>query len=270
SYSTGSTRDFLLGNPSATLARIGENQLKLYSQNIPKILIGDYIKLVFDKNLDKSLRALIILSIILFLFSFIAGLYYFIKNKKNTFVIVFLSFFVTASFFFTIFFVLDRYFIIFLPLAFTFSAYALQNFKKKYHQFILYILFIIINIFGLNVFYNETKARDENYQIKKTAGVWLKENYKKSDLKIMERWPIVTYYAGSQERWLTPYTPNLPDIVKYAKYNNIDLLVVDSLDFATYRPGLKTLLDGKETYFGIEKVKEFQDFDKKVIIYKFK
>ncbi|MDD4152012.1 MAG: glycosyltransferase family 39 protein, partial [Candidatus Gracilibacteria bacterium] len=47
SYSTGSTRDFLLGNPSATLARIGENQLKLYSQNIPKILIGDYIKLAF-------------------------------------------------------------------------------------------------------------------------------------------------------------------------------------------------------------------------------
>jgi hypothetical protein len=46
--------------------------------------------------------------------------------------------------------------------------------------------------------------------------------------------------------------------------------VVDSLDFATYRPGLATILEWKDNYFGIEKVKEFQDFDKKVIIYKFK
>jgi hypothetical protein len=35
----------------------------------------------------------------------------------------------------------------------------------------------------------------------------------------------------------------LPDIVKYARYNKIDLLVVDSLDFATYRPGLATILE---------------------------
>jgi hypothetical protein len=74
--------------------------------------------------------------------------------------------------------------------------------------------------------------------------VRISENYKDNDtLKIMERWPIVTYYSNSPERWLTPYTDNLPDIVKYARYNKIDLLVVDSLDFATYRPGLATILE---------------------------
>jgi len=46
-----------------------------------------------------------------------------------------------------------------------------------------------------------------------------------------------------KERWLTPYTDNLADIVEYAKYNNIHVLVVDTLDFKTYRPALHELLD---------------------------
>ena len=137
---------------------------------------------------------------------------------------------------------------------------------------LIYIILSVISISSITWFYNEKKLDDDKYSIKKEAWTWLSENYKDNNwnLKVMERWPIVTYYAWAKERWLTPYSDNLSDIVKYAKYNEIDLLVVDSLDFATYRPWLKTLLEWKDDYFGIEKVKEFNNFDKKVIIYKFK
>lgn len=270
SYWTWSTKDFLLNNPVWTFSRIFDNQVKLYSKNIPHMLVGDYIKLAFDKNLEATLRALIILSILVFLFSFLWGFYYFFKNKKYDFLVIFSSFFIIASSFFSIFFILDRYFIIFLPLSFIFCAYFLQNIKKAFYKLFLYVLFIFINISWSFVFYNDTKIADANYQIKKTAWVWLKNNYKKAGLKIMERWPITTYYAWSKERWLTPYTDNLSDIVEYAKYNKIDLFIVDNMDFATYRPGFKALLEWKSNYFWIEKLQEFQDFDKKVIIYKFK
>ncbi|MDD5213152.1 MAG: hypothetical protein PHG82_01895 [Candidatus Gracilibacteria bacterium] len=279
SYSTGSTKDFLIGNPSKTINRIKENQIKLYSQNIPKILVGDYLKLAFDKTNSLYLRIFYISTSLLFLFSFLGGFYYFFRNNRNTFLVVFFSFFLTASFFFTIFFVLDRYFIIFLPIAFIFCAYFLENIKSSIKQFVFFVLFLAINISGLVIFYSENSRADSDYNIKKVAGNRIQENYSKkdndgkyfnTDTKIMERWPITTFYAGSKERWLTPYTDNLPDIIKYASYNNIDLLIVDNMDFATYRPGLKALLEGKDNYFGIEKVKEFQDWDKKLIIYKFK
>lgn len=279
SYSTWSTKDFLISNPSKTLNRIKENQIKLYSQNIPKILVWDYLKLAFDKTNSLYLRIFYIITSLLFLFSFIGWFYYFLRNNRNTVIVLFSSFFLTASFFFTIFFVLDRYFIIFLPIAFIFSAYFLENIKSSIKQFVFFILFLAINISWLVIFYSENSQADSDYNIKKVAWNRIQENYSKkindwkyfnTDTKIMERWPITTFYAWSKERWLTPYTDNLPDIVKYARYNNIDLLIVDNIDFATYRPGLKALLEWKDNYFWIEKVKEFQDWDKKLIIYKFK
>lgn len=280
SYSTWSTKDFLLANPSKTINRIKENQIKLYSQNIPKILVWDYLHLAFDKTNSLYLRIFYILSSLLFLFSFLWGFYYLFRNNRNTFLVVFSSFFLTASFFFTIFFVLDRYFIIFLPLAFIFSAYFLENLKSSLKQFVFFMLFLAINITWLVIFYGENSEADSNYNIKQVAWNWIQDNYSKkinnnnkyfnSDIKVMERWPITTYYAWANERWITPYTDNLPDIVKYASYNKIDLLIVDNMDFATYRPGLKALLEWKDNYFGIEKVKEFQDWNKKLIIYKFK
>jgi hypothetical protein len=59
---------------------------------------------------------------------------------------------------------------------------------------------------------------------------------------MMERFPIVTYYSGVKERYLVPYA-NQSDLIAYANANHISILVVDSLDFATYRPALSFLLD---------------------------
>jgi hypothetical protein len=65
----------------------------------------------------------------------------------------------------------------------------------------------------------------------------------------MERFPVVTYYSGTKERWLTPYTDKLENVVKYAKYNGLDFLVVDSLDFAKYRSDLGFLLTDSNTKY---------------------
>jgi len=59
---------------------------------------------------------------------------------------------------------------------------------------------------------------------------------------------VVTYYSGTKERWLTPYTDKLENLITYARHHSIDYLVVDSVDFATYRKDLDFLL-----YFADEK-----------------
>lgn len=85
----------------------------------------------------------------------------------------------------------------------------------------------------------------------------------------MERFPIVTYYAGSSERWLTPYTSELEKLIEYAKFNEINYLVVDSIDFKKYRPDLAYLLEkSNEKYIGLNKIKEFEKNGEKVILYR--
>ena len=82
------------------------------------------------------------------------------------------------------------------------------------------------------------------YKIKQNVGKWVQEHLSIAgrEIKIMERWPIVTYYSGTKERWLTPYTNNIEDIIIYAKAHQIDYLIADTLDFLTYRPELNNLL----------------------------
>ena len=85
----------------------------------------------------------------------------------------------------------------------------------------------------------------------------------------MERFPIVTYYSGNKNRWITPYETKPENIIKYAKYNDIDILVVDTMDFLTYRPFLKDFLT--ETPRGMERIKVFSNTRKqKIVLYKFK
>jgi hypothetical protein len=70
----------------------------------------------------------------------------------------------------------------------------------------------------------------------------------------MERFPIVTYYSNSKERWLTPYTDELEKLIEYAKFNQINYLVVDTLDFKTYRPKLNYLLDDNFNNKSLKKI----------------
>jgi hypothetical protein len=44
-------------------------------------------------------------------------------------------------------------------------------------------------------YYNTFASEDAKYEVKKIAGERLKENDFRTNLKVMERFPVVTYYA---------------------------------------------------------------------------
>ncbi|MDD3302508.1 MAG: hypothetical protein PHN31_03055, partial [Candidatus Gracilibacteria bacterium] len=114
------------------------------------------------------------------------------------------------------------------------------------------------------------KNADNTYLVKKVAGEWLKNHQSKENkLKILERFPIVTYYSGIKERWITPFTDSLDSLIEYAKFNKIDYLVVDTLDFKTYRPKLAFLLQDDFQNKSLNKIKVFQVNSQKVILFKF-
>ena len=118
------------------------------------------------------------------------------------------------------------------------------------------------------VYYNWEKDKDDYYTLKQEAWVWLQWQITDTEnIKIMERFPIVTYYSGSKIRYITPYTDDISDIYEYWLYNKIDYLIVDSMDFETYRPALAKYLENTPNWF--TKFREFSNAkNQKVIIYK--
>lgn len=276
---TQSFKDYLLNNHEEVLNRFWVNQAKLYTNNLPNIIIWNSFQLysvewnkIFYQNMIYLWIILLMLPLIIF------WIIMMIRNWEAFFVFSFLSFFLTASVFFTLFFVLDRYFVIFVPLFIFFMVYWSQKIFDNYSltseisKYIFFFLFFI-SIYSLWNFsyFNTIKWQDAIYEVKKEAWVWLKENFWWEEIKykIMERFPVVTYYSGTKERWLTPYTDKLENVVAYARYNDLDYLVVDSLDFAKYRSDLWYLLtDSNKRYNWIVKLKEFEKNWEKVVLYK--
>jgi len=274
-----SFKNYLLENPSKVLQRIKENQIKLYTNNLPNLILwnaNSLYKIEWSKLFYQNPLFLIIL-IIPILFG-LYGMFALVKNGEWYFVWSFISFFATASIFFTLFFVLDRYFVIFVPIFIFLIVYWVENtwkYLKNYLENTKYIFasLLLIWIYSLWIlsYYNTFKWEDAKYIVKKIAGEWLKENDFRTNLRIMERFPVVTYYSWSWERWLTPYTSKLENLVEYAKYHDVHYLVVDSIDFYKYRPDLQFLFDESEKkYSGIEKVREFEKNGEKVILYRIK
>ena len=269
----GSLKSYVLSDPAGFISRIWTNQKKLYSKNLPQIIVWDAYRIwsSHDWFLYKNYLFLIIILSPLVLLLF--GVYKMIQRKEYELLFIVLPFFLTASFFFTLFFTLNRYFLIFLPIFLIVMIYWLQELKIKKFQNVLHILitWLLIGIYSLWLYsyYNTYKVHDNRFEVKKLAGEWLSENIW-THLRVMERFPVVTYYSDTKERWLTPYTDNLEDIVEYASYNNIDILVVDTLDFKTYRPALHSLLNHKTRHTWLESLYSIEKNWESVFLYKFK
>lgn len=272
-------KNYLLENPTKVLQRIQENQIKLYTQNLPHLIVWNAVKLyeiewskIFYKN--PVFFILLILPILFCIYWVIALM----RNGEWYFVWVFLSFFIVGSLFFTLFFVLDRYFVIFVPIFIFFIVYGVEKAGsnlKNYVEHTKYIFasLLLVGMYSLWIlsYYNTFKNEDAKYEVKKIAGEWLRENDFRTNLRVMERFPIVTYYSWSWERWLTPYTSKLENLVEYAKYHDVHYLVVDSIDFYRYREDLRFLFDESEKkYSGLEKVQEFEKNGERVILYRVK
>lgn len=274
-----SFKNYLLENPTKVLERIEENQIKLYSNNLPNLILGNaqtLYKIEGSKIFYQNPLFLIVLIIPALLW--IYGMIALIRNGEWYFVWSFVSFFTTAGVFFTLFFVLDRYFVIFVPIFIFFIVYWVEKAGsdlKRYLENIKYVFasLLLIGIYSLWVlsYYNTFKNEDAKYEVKKIAGEWLKENDFRTNLRVMERFPVVTYYSWARERWLTPYTSKLENLVEYARYHDVHYLVVDSIDFYKYRPDLRFLFDESEKkYSGLEKVQEFEKNGERVILYRVK
>lgn len=273
------------------------NQEKLYFENLPSILEWNTNLLYSNKNSNlfyknKIFLFLLIIPFILLLI-WIINLY---KENKREILIILFSFFFIASIFFTLFFTLNRYFIIFIPLFLIIIVYWIQTIdknlsftwtgftkktldKNKISGHKVLKIFLILNLIWiyslwLLSYYNSNKENDEFYEIKKEAWEYLAKNKKTENLNILERFPIVTYYSGTNNRFITPYTDSLDKLLIYAKFNKIDYLIVDSLDFYNYRPDLEFLLNKDKEFSWLKKVKIFEKEDsweiQRVIIYKIK
>ena len=272
-----SFKNYLLNNPEKILKRVQENQIKLYTHILPTLILWNAKSLyeiewsaLFYKN---------IFFLILLIFPIICMIYWMIilvKNGEWYFVFSFISFFIIASLFFTLFFVLERYFVIFVPIFLFFIVYGIEkiwNELKKNYENTKYIFsfFLLIGISSLWLlsYYNTFTWEDTKYEVKKIAWEWLKQNDFRSNLKILERFPVVTYYAGSKERWLTPYTSKQENLIEYAKFHDINYLIVDSIDFKKYRQDLLFLLNESDTSFiWLHKIKEFEKNGEKVVLYR--
>ncbi len=266
-----SLQSFILKNPMDFWKRVLKNQRKLFFRNIPELFLGKSPSLFYSEDLRFKNNYIFLAWSILPLMILLFGIYK-TYTKQKLFFYFSLSFFLPAFIFFTLFFTLNRYFLIFLPLFLIVFCYGIQAISADKGKKILQVFFIgnLISILLLStsVYYHTESPKDEYYSLKKQAGKWLQEySQNNPKIKILERFPIVTYYSWSKTRYITPYTSNIEDIRIYGQYNNIDILVVDSMDFLTYRPQLKRYL--ALTPPGFSKLKEFQNTrGQKVILYK--
>lgn len=281
----GSLKEFISKDPWAFVSRVLQNQKKLFTKNLPEIFLGKSPSLYYSNDTRFS-HIIFLLFCIIPILVLIYGIYSLYKSEK-VFLWISWAFLFPALLFFTLFFTLNRYFLIFLPLILIAFVYGVQSIKSNIMWSALIKTFLIWNIIlifllSTSVYYNIESPKDEYYSLKQEAGKWL-EHYclrdlpklyscrdsKVENLKIMERFPIVTYYAGSMTRYITPYTEDIGDIYEYWIYNNIDILVVDSMDFETYRPKLIKYLQETPTNFLL--LKKFENNKwQKVILYELK
>ena len=290
-------KNYILEDKARFLNNWLDNQIKLYSQNLPNII--DWPARLLYQNIDSTLfykNKIFLVFLIIPLFLFFIWFYNLYRDKKRDILIFLFSFFFIASIFFTLFFTLNRYFIIFIPLFLLIIVYWIQTIDKVFNfswtgfnkksldknkisghkilKIFLILSFIGIYLLWLLSYFNTYKLEDEKYEIKKIAWEYLLKNKERKNINILERFPIVTYYSWTNHRFITPYTSYLTNLLTYSKFNNIDYLIVDTLDFAKYRPDLEFLLDEKKDFEWLERIKifnkKFNWEEQKVIIYKIK
>jgi hypothetical protein len=256
----------LRDDPLPHLKRIWENQIKLYTHNIPEIYFWRSFTLYrsndtrFHWVFFRVFLAFLLVPLLLWLF---------VSYKKYPrFLAVFVAFFIPASLFFTLFFTLNRYFIIFLPfflicttLWVVYLQHYLKNIFWKYACIfpLLFLLLFTANTTLSNYnFLSLEREKNEFYSLKQEAWLWIAKNLENPlELKILERFPFVTYYSGAKWRYITPYTEDISDIEAFMRHNNIDYLIIDSMDYYTYRPALRQYLEVMPDWFQL--VQEFEN-----------
>src|SRR3989338_4641110 len=126
------------------------------------------------------------------------------------------------------------------------------------------IAFLIGNLIitsSLNPKYEKSDQAIEH----KEAGLWLKENVQNP--VVMSRKPWVSFYSEGNFVML-PYA-DYNETINYARYNNVEYLVIDERYIPALRPQLTFLLNEENTK-DLELVYKNTDYKYKILIYKLK
>ena len=263
---------------------INKQRIIIFNQ-LPKIVLWDvlitYNKTSFPFYQNKFILIIIYLPVLFFLF----WLYKLLITKlikithQRNFLIILFPFFLVTVMISSLFSMENNFFIVFLPIILIIVCYWAQCLLQSEEAILSAAKFLTISFLFIAVFLQWTlhfntynKYNDEKFNIKKEAWIWVKENtwsWIVKNPKIMELSPIVSYYWWAKERWPIPYTDNDEDIIEYAKYNKIDYLVVDLLDFKS-RPELEYM--GKDGYSNksLEVIYKIREPWKRLTLYKFK
>lgn len=167
---SGSLTESFLKNPQKILSRIGENQKKLFTKNIPEIFLGDSFKLYSSDDARFGGNILFLIILLLPFCVLLFGFWKLFQKEKIHFSLI-VALFLPALLFFTLFFTLNRYFIIFLPLLLLVYTYGLSHIFQS--SKIVGVLFLG-NMLGVSllsclVYWNIEAPKDEMYRLKQEA-----------------------------------------------------------------------------------------------------
>lgn len=166
----GSLNESFLEDPEKILARIGENQKKLFTKNIPEIFLGDSFKLYHSDDVRFGGNKLFLLFLLLPFGVLLYGFWKLFQKEKIYFFLI-ISLFLPALLFFTLFFTLNRYFIIFLPLLLLVFTYGLSHIFQisKIAGVVFWGNMLCISLLSCFVYWNIESPKDEIYALKQEA-----------------------------------------------------------------------------------------------------
>lgn len=262
------------------------NQKKVFVSILPWLVISDVLKAYENENfiLWKSNFFLVFSIFPLFLIIYWTYKLLFTRiirlTEKKNLMLISIYIFICFSIFLSLTYISEKDLIIFLPLILVVMVYWWQEilYNEDYNSSMfsyvfkyVWVIFIISWLFVSWIWnYYSTYNDDYKYQLKKDLWISIKEKNieNKENLWIMEDIPTITYYAWEENSFNIPKWINLNDLIKYAKENKINFLVVDSFDFPELHPNLDFLIENGEKHQWLELYNSYEKLWEKILIYK--
>ena len=185
-----------------------------------------------------------------------------IPHKKEE--IFLCSFVILAILQYSLFSVQNRFFTFLIPLLVAWTVVGYFEWEKiigrKWGNYVFLFLFLP------SIFYFSYKSITKKYDLEhKEAGIWLKNNAKKSSV-VMSRKPYTAFYSGN----LIASIPedSYEEVTIYAKKRKADYLVIDERYIPNRRAELKFLLNPSLVPKELEMVYQGEYEGKRIVIYK--
>lgn len=173
------------------------------------------------------------------------GFYVYIPKNKKELKFVWFYPFLIPFFLFPLFYFQVRYFLPLIPAIIILSSLGIYYFSQKfnYRKTALFIVVFLCAASFIPYVVFEAKARQEQGDMTKKVGEWIRENFPEKTV-IMARRPQSAFYAGKKYIHL-PYG-SLNEILEYAKHKKVELIMLQQNHIDSIRPRLRFLFESSE------------------------